>query len=200
MAIVSGNNQTGNVSGPLAQPLVVRVEDAAAAAFAGATVRWTVIAGDGTVGSSSSTTDAEGRAQTSYLLGPVAGTHRIQAAVQNSSLQVVFTAIATSSPAGNAPAELLLVRGNGQSAPAGTALADSLVVMVRNAAGGTISGVGITWTVTAGGGTLGSDRVVTGPTGRSGTTYTVGAVGTNTIVATVETHPSLTVTFTATGT
>ncbi|MBV8519403.1 MAG: autotransporter domain-containing protein [Acidobacteria bacterium] len=64
LTIVSGNNQSGRLGQPLAQPLVVQVNDAAGAPVAGATVQWSVTRGAAQLDPATSTTNAEGRAST----------------------------------------------------------------------------------------------------------------------------------------
>jgi plastocyanin len=79
-------------------------------------------------------------------------------------------------------------------------LANPLLVVVRNAGGNVLAGIDVDWEVTAGGGTLLQATVATNAAGESGNAYTVGPnPGTNTIRASVQSDPSLTVTFSATG-
>jgi len=68
LAIVSGNSQAGTLGEVLAQPLVVRVTDAAGAGVAGVSVRWTAIAGAGEFGSPTPATQtaADGMALISF--------------------------------------------------------------------------------------------------------------------------------------
>lgn len=74
VTIVSGNNQTARLGHRLAQPLVVRVTNAAGEPVRGVTVLWTVTGGNATLDPSTSTTDADGRASTSVTVnsfGPI---------------------------------------------------------------------------------------------------------------------------------
>jgi adhesin/invasin len=94
--IVSGNSQSATVNTALAQPLVVRVENATGQGVAGVTVAWSVAAGGGTLGSATTTTNAQGQASNTYTVGGSAGTNTVEAAVQsNTSLNLEFTATAT---------------------------------------------------------------------------------------------------------
>ena len=89
---------------------------------------------------------------------------------------------------------------NGQSALAGTAVANAPAVRVTNSAGAAVANVAVTFAVTAGGGTLGATTATTNAQGiASAGSWTLGATpGANTVRATVG---SLTpVEFTATGT
>jgi hypothetical protein len=199
--VASGNNQSGTVGAALAQPFVVRVEDASGSPMAGVTVVWTVVSGGGAVESATTTTANNGQAQTLYTLGPVPGTNQVRAAVQGSTLETTFTATGEAPPATNTPADIQLISGNNQSASAGGDLPDSLVVEVRNGEGTPLANVVIAWAVTAGGGTLGSATSTTNAQGQASNTYTVGgSAGVNTIEAAVQSNTSLNVEFTATAT
>ena len=60
---VSGDTQQGTPGTALAQPFVVEVQDANSVAFAGVPVAFAVTAGGGTLSATSTTTDANGQAQ-----------------------------------------------------------------------------------------------------------------------------------------
>jgi len=95
------------------------------------------------------------------------------------------------------PASLVVVSGNNQSGDEGTALGNPLVVRVANAAGDPIDGITVTWTVTAGGGSLNGSTSTTNAQGETSQSYTLGAAGSNRVRASV-TGTSLTVDFSAT--
>ena len=64
------------------------------------------------------------------------------------------------------PATVTIFAGNNQSGPAGAVLMDPLCTTVKDAAGNLIIGAPVTYTVTTGGGTLGTPTTpVTGPDG-----------------------------------
>jgi Subtilase family/Bacterial pre-peptidase C-terminal domain len=73
LAIVSGSNQTADVSKALAAPLVVRALDAAGRAVSGVAVAWSVTGG-GSVTPATATTDAQGQASVVWTLGAQPGT------------------------------------------------------------------------------------------------------------------------------
>jgi hypothetical protein len=81
ITIVSGNNQTGVAGSALPTALGVSVKDSSGRAFAGASVRWAVVAGGGSVMPASSTTDGAGLAATNWTLGAAAGANRATATV-----------------------------------------------------------------------------------------------------------------------
>lgn len=92
---VSGTNQSGDVSAPLAKPLVVEAFDAANRAVAGVPLTWTVIGG-GTLSQTSTTTGSDGKSSVTWTLAPTAG------------VQVVSV---TSTKLGNASASFVATNG-----------------------------------------------------------------------------------------
>ncbi|HJQ37789.1 MAG TPA: Calx-beta domain-containing protein, partial [Thermoanaerobaculia bacterium] len=86
--IVSGNNQQGRLGQRLTQPLVVQLTDNAGNLFPGAPVQWRVTRGQATLDTTSTTTDAQGRAQTNVTLNSV-GVVEIEAS--SSGFTAVFT-------------------------------------------------------------------------------------------------------------
>jgi hypothetical protein len=95
MAAISGTDQQGTPGTALAQPLSVRVVDAAGNAAPGVAVTWSVLVGSGSISPASSTTNAQGIATSQFTLGPEEGQHQAQAAVSGlDGSPVVFTATA----------------------------------------------------------------------------------------------------------
>ncbi len=92
---ISGDTQSGNTGTTLAQPFVVEVQDASRVAFAGVPVTFAVTAGGGTLNVSNTTTNANGRAESTLTLGNTAGTNTVHVSVQGISTSVTFTATAT---------------------------------------------------------------------------------------------------------
>jgi len=83
------------------------------------------------------------------------------------------------------PSAVLLFSGGGQTAPASTALADSIVARVVDQFGFAKSGVTVNWAVTLGGGAVSPASAVTDANGRAATRWTIGAGGTQQVSATV---------------
>jgi subtilisin family serine protease len=81
LALVSGSNQTGDVSAALVEPLVVRALDGAGRPVAGVAISWTVTGG-GSASPPTSSTDAQGRDSATWTLGATPGA---QAATATSS-------------------------------------------------------------------------------------------------------------------
>ena len=204
---VSGDGQEGPASTQLAEPFVVSVLDQDGEAFAGATVTFSVTAGGGmlsattdanpcTIASSTSsaTTDTNGQAATRLTLGSEPGTNTVAATVEGLET-VTFTSTAAEQAM---PHSLTKVCGDSQEGMASEQLAESFVVLVSDENGAAMAGVVVSFTVTAGGGTLSAATATTDANGRAATRLTLGSdPGTNTVAAVVEGLES--VTFTATG-
>ena len=205
---VSGDEQRGPAGTALAAPFVVSVLDQNRSAFAGAVVTFSVTAGGGTLSSTTATTDANGRARSTLTLGSQPGLNTITATVAGLE-PVTFTASGYATPH-----SLTKVSGDGQEGPASTQLAAPFVVSVLDQDGAAIAGAVVTFSVTAGGGTLSSTTdansctiasstssttAITDTNGRAATRLTLGSEpGTNTVSATVEGLEAETFTATAT--
>ncbi|MBA3260580.1 MAG: Ig-like domain-containing protein [Gemmatimonadales bacterium] len=171
IVILQGDGQSGRVGEALPQPLVLQVTDAAGRPVAGATV---VIELDGAEPQPATVaTEGDGRATVNVLMGPevgpAPGAARVVMADAGEPVQVDFTLNAVAASADG----LSLESGNGQSAPAGQALAAPLVVRVTDAFGNPIPGMQITWA--AGGGGSVSEAVTTSDeNGRASVIRTLG--------------------------
>jgi len=85
---------------------------------------------------------------------------------------------------GPTPGSIAVNAGNNQVGAAGTALAESLAVVVRDQAGALLPGVNVTFTITAGGGTVSPGSRVTDAAGIAKTRRTLGPnAGTQTVNA-----------------
>ena len=196
---VSGDEQRGPAGTALAAPFVVSVLDQNRSAFTGAVVTFSVTAGGGTLSSTTATTDANGQAATTLTLGSDPGTNTVEATVKGLE-PVTFSAVGYA-----IPHSLTKVSGDGQEGPASTQLAEPFVVLALNEDGTAVAGAVVTFSVTAGGGTLSSTKdttdanpctielstssttATTDADGRAATRLTLGSdPGTNTVEATVE--------------
>jgi hypothetical protein len=97
LAKVAGDTQGALTGTPLPESLTVLLLGSTGSPFAGAVVTWAVTAGNAALGAPSDTTDAQGRASTTVLLGSTPGSVAVQAAV-TSLTPVTFTATACSHP------------------------------------------------------------------------------------------------------
>ena len=209
LAKVSGEGQEGPASTQLDEPFVISVLDQDGSPLAGVAVTFAVTAGGGmlsattdtnpctfklSTSSLTATTDANGQAATRLTLGSEPGTNTVEATVEGLE-PGAFTATAAEQAT---PHSLTKVCGEDQEGTAGERLAQPLVVSVLDEDGAAMAGVDVSFTVTAGGGTLSSAMATTNANGRARTYLTLGSeLETNTVSATVEGLES--VTFTATG-
>jgi hypothetical protein len=91
---VSGDGQTGASGTALPKEITVQLVDAAGNPVAGETVLFTVTSGGGGVAAAAATTAADGRASTTWTLGPT-GEQRAVASAQDTPFAVTFHATST---------------------------------------------------------------------------------------------------------
>ena len=96
---ISGDNQNGAAFTPLPQPFVIEAQDAKGSALAGVSVTFAVTAGGGTLSTTITRTDENGRAQSTLTLGPNLGTNTVKVSAVGIEVSVTFYAISdTESP------------------------------------------------------------------------------------------------------
>ena len=110
LSIVSGNNQSGEIGKPLAQPFVVGVLDQDGKPLQGTAVTFTVTAGSGQISGHTIHTDVYGQAQTTLTLGSGAGRHSVIARAAGIPQTRTFTATATAPPPPPEPEPVVPVR------------------------------------------------------------------------------------------
>ena len=175
-----GNNQSGSLNSPLAEPLVVEVLDANDNPVEDARVRFRTTIGSGRFSPRTPRTDEDGFAETSFT-PTSAGRIRISASIAGVDDRAAFTV-----QAGDPADALVKVSGDDQSGTPGNALANPFVVEVQDEDGEPLSGHSVTFSVTAGGGSLSETSATTNANGRAQTTLTLGsAPGVNSVQASV---------------
>ena len=90
---VSGDNQTSVSGAALANPFVIEVRDENGSALEGISITFTVTAGDGTLSTTRTTTDTNGRAQSILTLGPNIGTQTVSVSAAGIESTVTFNAM-----------------------------------------------------------------------------------------------------------
>jgi hypothetical protein len=197
---ISPVTQTDTAGTTVVSPPSVRVTDAGGTPVAGVTVTFAVASGGGAVVPATVATNATGVATlTSWTLGAVPGANTVTATVSGlTGSPVLFSATGIVGAAASIAANTVVT----QSATAGTAVTTPPRVRVADAFGNPVSGVVVTFAVTAGGGTISPLTVTTNAQGLAAlTSWTLGATaGTNTVTASVTGLTGSPVTFTATGT
>ncbi len=151
---VGGDAQTGSPGAPLVEPLVGRLLDAGESPVAGMAVSFSPAEGSGSVTPAAATTDPAGEARTSWTLGDAAGRQSVVASVAEGP-NAVFTAMA------EPPHALLIHSGDGQVARTRRETGEPVRVRVVSRSGAGLSGVTVTFEVTAGGGSVPSSSAVT---------------------------------------
>ena len=157
--VVAGSGQTAAIGAPMPEPLMVELRDATGAPVAGRPVVFRVTLGNGSLAGGKRalaiTTDAAGRAQTTFTLGTRAGVadHVVEASAVGFAGPAVFVAAATPGP----PALVVVDSGGLQVGVAGRELPRPLVAAVVDAGANRLSGTPVTFRVTRGAGHF-SDR------------------------------------------
>lgn len=179
LAVVSGSEQEGRAGDPLSQPLVLKVTDAQGLPVARTAVFFVAVEGGGTFSSSVATTNNQGEATTTWTLGPRAGNARAEARVTGVTASAVFNAVIKP---GAASAAIRVSEAPGTSA-AGYAIGDSVAVRITDRFGNAVAGAPVTFSVTAGGGTVSVANRVTDNDGIARTAWTLGSAGPQTLRA-----------------
>jgi hypothetical protein len=189
----AGDGQSGTVGQTLATSLTVTVLDGLGSPVVGAPVTFAVTGGGGSVGTPSTSTSGAGTATTTWTLG----TNSSQAQsvlVTAGAATVTFTATATAAAA----AAVVVNAGNNQTAATGTAVATKPSVKVTDSFGNAKAGVGVTFAVASGGGSVTGANATTNAAGIATVgNWTLGSAGANTLSATA-TGVATAFTFTAT--
>ncbi|HYW32556.1 MAG TPA: Ig-like domain-containing protein [Gemmatimonas sp.] len=196
----SAVTQSATAGGAVAAPPTVRVTDAGGSPVQGVNVAFAVTSGGGTINPGSVATNASGTASlTSWTVGATAGANSVSASVPGlAGSPVTFIATGTVGAAATIAATSPLT----QSVGAGTAVASPPSVRVTDAFGNPVSGVTVSFAVTAGGGAINATTVITNALGQAalGTWTLGGTAGANAVTATAAGLTGSPVTFTATGT
>ena len=181
LEIISGDSQEGTTDAALASPLVVEVRDRDNNPLPDVQVTFTVIEGDGLLSGESTTvevtTDANGRAAQTLILGAIPGANSIKVSIGSKS--VIFEA------EGISPYQLVKISGDEQRGTFGIALTNPLVVEVRDRDNNPLPDVQVTFTVIEGDGLLSGEstamEVTTDANGKASQTFTLGYTITNII-------------------
>jgi hypothetical protein len=172
--IVSGDLQTAVVGGKLADPLVVRVTDAAGHAVPGQIVNFKVTKGGGSVFAGSALTNAEGKAQERWTIGTsTADTQvvEVRAVDPGTGDELTFGTFKALGLA-DVPANLEAVTPLAEDAVAGSG-ARTIVVGVRDKYDNPVPNAQVSWSVPSGNGSLSKTTDVTTSAGKSANSWTI---------------------------
>ena len=181
MTVVSGNSGS-STAGTLYQPApVVQVFDADGNPVSNTTVTLTPSANGSSVQPGTVTTDASGKATISgWTLRSTAGADSLSVSTPGSTpIKITATAVPGS-------ATQIAANGGSTTGTVGAAVAVPPSVIVRDANGNPVVGVTVTFSVSAGGGTITGGTAITNSSGVATVgSWTLGTiVGTNTLAAT----------------
>jgi hypothetical protein len=180
VVLASGNKQSGQAGSILPKQLKVKIQDVYGNGVPGITATFVDNSHMGTLTPSSVASNASGFALVSYQLPNTAGTYKLTASAAGIKTTALFTEYAT----GDAPAALVAVSGNNQTAPVNTTLPQPLVVQVNDASGNPVTGVSVVFSATSG--TVTGSPATSNSSGTVSVSYTTGdSVGTVTITAAV---------------
>ncbi|HKE90278.1 MAG TPA: Ig-like domain-containing protein, partial [Gemmatimonadales bacterium] len=197
----AGDGQSATVGSAVSTNPQVLVTDQFGNPVPSATVTFAVTSGGGQVNGGASApvgTDAAGHASVTWTLGTTTGSNTMSATV-GAVAPVSFTATGTAAAAQT----LASAGGGGQTDTIGATLPTPYTVLVTDQFGNAVSGVNVTFTITAGGGAIdGGAGPVIKPTdgaGHTSVTRTLGTTaGTQTVQASASVPSGSPVTFTAT--
>ena len=145
------NGRTGDVGTAVDIAPKVKALDEDLGGVAGVTITWNVTVGGGSVATATSTTGDDGTATPgSWTLGTIAGTNAMTASA--AGIEKTLTFLATGEA--GAPAIIAIQGGSNQTSAAGSPVPIAPSVRVTDVYGNAVSGVMVTFSVTAGGGSL----------------------------------------------
>jgi hypothetical protein len=152
--------------------LTAQVNDSGGNPVPFVTVAFAKTEGNGSVSTATGTTNTLGQASVILTLGNTAGTNTYTATVTG----VTPLTVSVTGTAGSAT-QLTKVSGDTQTGQAGAALASALVVQASDQFSNPVSGVGVTFSVSSGGGSVSVISVqTTGVSGQISVTATLGTV------------------------
>lgn len=175
VAVSAGDQQQGTVGQPLPAPVAVKVTDANGTPVPAQSVEFTVIAGGGHVDHASVATNNAGVAFVNWTLGTVAGSvQQLRARLLDETTGAVIGSVVFNATARAGQASQIWATTSGQSAFANQRLPDSVRVVVLDSYGNAVPNVAVTFTVTAGGGSVSPTTATTRADGTAAAAWTIG--------------------------
>ncbi|MEW5918266.1 MAG: Ig-like domain-containing protein [Gemmatimonadota bacterium] len=192
ISLVQGAAQSVQAGSELPNQIIVRVLDTDGKPLGDHPVGFTIAAGGGAVQPGSALTDENGEAKTKWTLGTSDVNQRLLATVQGlEPLAIAAT--------GLFPADLVVAQGNNQSAKAGGALPNAIVVRVIGPNNTPMKNIAVAFQVLSGGGLITPPSAMTNTLGEVTLRWTLGPqVGAQALSINSTSLPSITVLATAT--
>lgn len=181
LMVSAGNNQSGGTGTTLPTALTITATKSGKLA-GGVVVTFNDNGAGGTFGTPTVTTNAQGRASTTYTLPATPQTVTITASATNYT-SATFTENATS----NVVSSLVVSSGSKQTGTVGTTLPNPIVVTAKNSSGKAVSGASVSFSDNSAGGTFSPNPVTTAANGQASTSYTLPTVPKATITVTAST-------------
>jgi uncharacterized protein (TIGR03437 family) len=143
LALVTGNNQSGNLGQALSETLIAQVTDSCNAAIADQDVTWTVTQGAATLSQVVSRSGSDGRVSARLTLGQTAGPVRVTVSYLDQAVTFSATVNVTVS-------RIQLISGGGQTAVISERFANPVVFALRDPSGASVgAGQRVTFSVTS---------------------------------------------------
>ncbi|MEP6778418.1 MAG: leishmanolysin-related zinc metalloendopeptidase [Gemmatimonadaceae bacterium] len=193
--VVLGNAQTAVVNNAVTSAPSVRAVDSYGNAVPGITITFTVTSGNGTLTGATQVSNADGIATAgSWTLGTLAGDQTIRANTTTNNISATLTARAI----GGAAVSMAIVEGDAQKGSFGKRICVSPTIKVLDAFGNPVGQVPISFTPSAGSGSVAVSTVLTdATTGKASVgAWTLGSNTTQTLVGTSTALPGKQLTFT----
>lgn len=169
---VGGSGQSGEVAGVLQDSLAVRVADRFGNPVPNVAVAWSVTGGGGTVAAAGTASNDSGLVKARWTLGPAVGPQAAEArAAGAAGAPALFRATAETRPGSIV---LAASGGDAQAGTAGRAVSAPLEVRAVDRLGRGVSGLGVAWEVTEGGGSLAPALATTDSAGVARALWTLG--------------------------
>ena len=192
--VTAGGSQSGPLGAALPESLTVRVVDRYTNSVPNQWVRWSVLAGGGSISADSTATRADGVAKVTWSLGPRLDTTHVARAVVGTVATLQFTA----TPQLPSTATITKTAGDVQTDTVARVLPDSLAVDVKLADGRPVVGARVRWITVTGSGSARDSVSITGLTGRASNRWILGTTaGGQSLIAGVAGLSSLTFSATA---
>jgi hypothetical protein len=192
LTVVQGNFQSVQAGKELPTPVILRVTDKSGIGMADIPVTLVIGEGGGSADPPSARSDAKGEVKAKWTLGPaVPGQTLVASAPGVSSVSLHAVAIL--------PSDIVISQGNNQSAKAGLAVANAIVVRVVAVGNVPMSGITVAFQIGGGGGAISPQTALTNALGEATARWTLGLQpGTNTAIVSASTLTPVVLTATAT--
>lgn len=175
LVLVQGNNQQAQGGAELPNPVVIRVLDTDGTPIGKLPIGFSVVQGGGSVNPGSAASDENGEVKVKWTVGPNEVAQLLRASVPGVEA-VNVSAIAL------LPTDIVIAQGNNQTAKAGAALPNPIVIRVVGPGNVPMKGIAVAFQVISGGGLISPQSGLTNALGEVTARWTLGGTaGTNTL-------------------